>query len=77
MGIPQFWYDVACGFKRFAANVGNQVPEFKPAADEMMFCLSRWHGKTHGMPCQVLRNFKNAFYFLKMRQLYSNFTWGI
>lgn len=48
-----FWYDVVCRYWPFALGIGEKIPEFQPITDEMIAGLSRMHGKTHIMSCQV------------------------
>lgn len=50
-----FCYDVICNYWPFAKDVGKKLEteDFKKHTEEMVPFLSRFHGKTHTMFCQV------------------------
>ncbi len=60
-----FCYDVVCNYWPFAKDVGTKLTteDFKKHTEEMIAFLSRFHGKTHSIWCQVTVYFKTYFIF--------------
>lgn len=69
-----FCYDVVCNYWPFAKDVGTKLEteDFKKHTEEMVPFLSRFHGKTHTMFCQVTFVFKKLRLFpsLFLEQLF-------
>ncbi len=53
-----FINDVVCRYWAFAEKVGWKLPEYRALTEAMIAFLSRMHGKTHTLDCQV---FKTGF----------------
>lgn len=54
LGAKFLCYDVSCKYWPFAEKVAEKLPEFLPMVEKMTPFLSRMHGKTHIVDCQVL-----------------------
>lgn len=54
--VKFFAYDVICKYWPFAKKVGSKLEQFAYMTEEMVPYLSRMHGQTHEMICQVLVN---------------------
>jgi len=46
--------DIVCHYWKFAEDIDKLFPEFRSVTMGCTPFLSRWHGKTHSIECQVL-----------------------
>ncbi|KAK4012315.1 hypothetical protein OUZ56_021415 [Daphnia magna] len=53
-GCKFLCYDVVCQYWSFAADISEELEEFKCHTKNMQPFLCRWHGKTHAWYCQIL-----------------------
>ncbi|KZS20875.1 Uncharacterized protein APZ42_012312 [Daphnia magna] len=53
-GCKFLCYDVVCQYWYFAADISEELEEFKCHTKNMQPFLCRWHGKTHAWYCQIL-----------------------
>lgn len=63
MGAEILCYDVICNYWPFAQDLAKKVPDFQKHVTTMKPFLSRFHGNTHELFCQVKTYFKNFFFF--------------
>lgn len=69
-GCKFLCYDVVCKYWSFAADISEELEEFKCHTKNMQPFLSRWHGKTHAWYCQVYYLFIFLRVFLKLLTFY-------